>query len=534
MPRSSPRFRSLVALPLLAALTAVSGCVLLIRGGEVEPVDPAAPPVSVAAPLRAHLVDGSVAVFRQGGTFADDTVRGAGVRYGLALEDSTAVRRLPLDSVVAMETYRESVRPGASVAASALGTVLGTVGTAALAVAAFGSCPTVYSAYGPAAPDSLVLEAESFSNSIAPLLEIRDVDALRAQPDASGALTLEIRNEALETHYINHLELVEVGHAPGERALPTGDGRAWVVGETRRPSTAVDEAGRDLTAVLGVADGRAYRTPSARLRDRLSASTAPEDALSEHLDLTFPPPETDSVAVLLRLRNSLLNTVLFYEYMLAAQGPHALDWLGHDMDMITSVMALSDFYARRMGLRVQVHAATGYQTVGRVREVGPIAWSPEAIPVPVPPGRDSLRIRLSFVPDAWRIDQVALADRVRRSDVRRHPVSTVRLDAQDAAPSDAARTRLARPDHDYWVTRPTDRFWATFDPGPDADGTARSFFLAAQGYYTEWIRREWLRTSPREQGLAVSDDTLVDALRRWQRSRPDWEARFHASKLPVE
>jgi hypothetical protein len=220
--------------------------------------------------------------------------------------------------------------------------------------------------------------------------------------------------------------------------------------------------------------------------------------------------------------------------MLSAQGPRSLDWLGNDMDMITSVMELSDFYARRMGLRVQVRTAAGYQTVGRVREVGPIAWSSEAIPVPVPPRRDSLRVRLSFVPDAWRIDQVALAGRVRRSDVQRHPVSTIRVDTQDTAPSDSARTRLARPDHDYWVTLPTDRFWASFEPGPDADGTARSFFLAAQGYYTEWIRREWLRTSPREQGLSMSDDTLVDALRQWQRSRPEWEAKFHASKLPVE
>jgi hypothetical protein len=33
----------------------------------------------------------------------------------------------------------------------------------------------------------------------------------------TGAVRLHIRNEAMETHYINHLQLVEVRHRPGER-----------------------------------------------------------------------------------------------------------------------------------------------------------------------------------------------------------------------------------------------------------------------------------------------------------------------------
>ena len=55
------------------------------------------------------------------------------------------------------------------------------------------------------------LQAELFSNSIAPLFEMRDRDVL---PDAAlradGSLRLEIRNEALETHYIDHLAVEAV------------------------------------------------------------------------------------------------------------------------------------------------------------------------------------------------------------------------------------------------------------------------------------------------------------------------------------
>jgi hypothetical protein len=63
-----------------------------------------------------------------------------------------------------------------------------------------------------------VEEAELFSNSIAPLFEARDVDRLQAQPDANGMLRLDVRNEAMETHYINHLQLFEVQHA-GARSI---------------------------------------------------------------------------------------------------------------------------------------------------------------------------------------------------------------------------------------------------------------------------------------------------------------------------
>jgi hypothetical protein len=52
---------------------------------------------------------------------------------------------------------------------------VGAAGTVVLLKALFGSCPTVYSTTG----DESLFEAESFSYSIAPLLEARDVDVVR-------------------------------------------------------------------------------------------------------------------------------------------------------------------------------------------------------------------------------------------------------------------------------------------------------------------------------------------------------------------
>jgi hypothetical protein len=522
MPCPFRRVRALRTLVLCATLVGVSGCITIFYDVETDEVDPAKSPEQVSTPVKAHLSDGSIALFRDGATFTGDSIRGDGWQYGLMLDDSTRVDGLALDSIVALEAYRESVRPTPSLLVSTVATAGAALGTAMLAMAAFGSCPTVYSQ-----GDSLTLEAESFSNSIVPLFEMRDVDALAATADADGALTLEIRNEALETHYINHLELSEVQHAPDETAIPAAQGRAWIVGDLRMPPWMHDQSGRDVAAVLAEADGNAYRTPAALLE------AVDTTRFTDHIDLALPAPPTDTVVVVLRLRNSLLNTLLLYDYMLAGQGARSLEWLGKDLNVISTAIELGDFYRRRMGLRVQVQSRSGYQTVGRVRDVGPVAWSREAVPVPVPVGVDSLRLRLSFVADAWRIDRVAVAHRARPAVPDQHPLAAVRTPGH--AP-DSAMARLGAPDHDYWITLPTDRFWATFQPGSKPLGTERTFFLAAQGYYTEWIRRNWL-DAPLHIGpsgrFQMDDGILAEAIRAWRVHRPAFEAEFEASKLPV-
>lgn len=75
---------------------------------------------------------------------------------------------------------------------------------------------------------------------IAPLLEADDVDRLGAGLDADGVLTLELRNEALETHFINHLEILDARHTAGCTAYPNQDGRIISVGPAVPPREARD------------------------------------------------------------------------------------------------------------------------------------------------------------------------------------------------------------------------------------------------------------------------------------------------------
>ncbi len=276
-------------------------------------------------------------------------------------------------------------------------------------------------------------------------------------------------------------------------------------------------------AVIGARDSAYYASPPAMLA---RASVA---ELEDHIDLVLPPmPDRDSVAVLLRLRNSLLNTVLFYDMMLASAGAQALDWMGESLQRIGQAVERGQWYSGRMGLWVSVGRDGSRRAVERVPDAGPIAWKDVAVVVPVEDD-DSVRIRLSFVVDEWRIDQVRIADGVRRPEAREVPVSEVVR--SDGTTSEPARASMAAPDEDYLETLPSNVFRARFDVG--RSDVPRTLLVAAQGYYTEWIRPAWIRGAREPQTFVASDASLVEAIRRWEAARPDFERRFYQTRIPV-
>ena len=518
------RLRGPILSVVLVAILAggfASACTVYNRL-QVEPAELGAERTGIEtidSPVKAHLVDGTTIVYRDGAVLTRDSLfprSDVGGRFGLTLARLGPPTPVPLDSVAGLEAYRASVNAPATVLFTAGGIAVGAVAAGALAVAIFGSCPTFYA---PSGSGEFALEAEGFSYSIAPLFESRDVDLLRARPDAEGRLWLEVRNEALETHFINHLELVRVQRRPEERAVPDTEGRAVALAGLRRPGGARDRTGRDVSDLLRDEDGAVFASDPAVL------AGVSEDDLRDWIDLSFPAPAVDSAAVVLRLRNSLLTTVLLYDVMLTGSG--ALDWLGRELNTVAGAVAVGRWYRERMGLRVAVLDGGAYREVARVSSAGPIAWEEVAAVVPVLE-EDSLRLRLSFVADEWRLDRVALAGKVRRPEERR--IAPVRIVDAAGASDEAALGAVRSPDEHYLETRPMQRFRLEFEtaPGP----APVDYFLATQGYYTEWVRPAWIRGGRRDR-FEPTDAALVEALRLWRDRQETLETRFYASRLPV-
>ncbi len=511
-----PSARLLARGPLLVALLLCSGCIVLVRNVKVQQVDPVA--TTVITPTKAHLRDGSVVLFASGVLIQNDSLMGAGERYDLKLAAVGTVRAIPLDSVLGLETYRRTTDAAASVLASIPATFVGAAATTVLLIALFGSCPTFYTE----GPTGRQLEAEGFSYSIAPLFEMRDVDLLRGVP-ANGRYVVHVLNEALETHYLNHLELLAVRHPPQQRALPDSRGLPVLVSAATPATHARDAAGRDVTRALRAADKDWFSSQPARLA-RVSEATI-EDAI----ELEFPAIPADSGALVLRLRNSLLSTVLLYDLMLADAGPLALDWMGQRLDQIGPATELAKWYVSRMGLRVEVADGKGWRSVGRLGDTGPIAWKDVAIPVPTSRGQ-RVRVRITFPTDGWRIDQITLAAMERPASVETLPADRVVL--ADASVDSSSRAALAIPDDRYLITRPGQRFsveFAALDARPDLHVT---YMIASQGYYSEWLRPDWVRRSPASD-FKPGDAALLEAMRRWHARKRTFEKQFYSTAIPV-
>jgi broad specificity phosphatase PhoE len=276
--------------------------------------------------------------------------------------------------------------------------------------------------------------------------------------------------------------------------------------------------------VLAVEDSDVYTTAPAFIATRTSRD------LDDYLEFTVQAPAgRDSVAILLRLRNSLLNTVLLYEEILAGAGPRALDWMGQDLNRISTALELGEWYTRHMGMRVEVIDGEASTHVTRIFDVGPIAFHDVVALVPV--GVDgTARVRLSFVADNWRIDRLAYSSDFRRAQARIVPLSDAY--GVNGEPETAAFRSLSQPDEDYLVTGPGQRFTASFDVGGSTPAP-RTFFIASQGYYIEWMRPEWLRQRNSGEPFAPSADRIYSALTRWSAKREAFEQQFYASRIPM-
>lgn len=516
-----------VRLLLVCALLGGAPACFRFNQVEVKPVPPQRAPTVVRSPVKAHLSDGATIVYPRGVTIEADTVRGNGFRYAAGSSLSAPSSFVVLDSVVGMETYQTTVRQAPTILTSTVVDVLGFAGGVVLFKAIFGSCPTFYS-------DSSgvpVLEAEGFSYSIAPLFEQRDVDRLRASPDSDGYVALQVRNEALETHYLNQLELLETLHSPDEYVAPDQGGRPLALRALHPAASARDRAGRDIASTVAESDGMAFHTDSATLARATAAD------LDDYIDLTIPRPESaDSVAVVFRMRNSLLNTVLLYQRILGDPGAKSLDWVGHSLQQISGAIDVGRWYTQRMGMRISVRDGAEYRPVGRIGDSGPIAFHDVALLVPVPAksgddgASDSIHIRLSFIADDWRIDRIRVSTQYRRPTTR--AIAATAITTHDPSQSGSALRDLRDADEGYVVTSPGQSFKIRFNVGKAPPAGARTLLLASQGYYNEWVRGSWIKAASGKE-FKPSDDALMEAIRRWRTQQGVLEREFYSTRIAV-
>jgi hypothetical protein len=442
--------------------------------------------------IKAHMRDGGVFILTRwsiepSGLFL--------VGDGTQLDAQRAETRhgwftVPIAEVVLFET--NVVRNSASI----VGLSIVTGVSAALTVvcltntkSCFGSCPTFYAPEG----QRMVLQAEGFSDSVAPSLERRDVDALFRTRPTGRDLELRLTNEALETHVIKEANLLAVPSPPGGRVFATGDGAFWQAPAVTPPVSCAAAEGDCLAAVRAV-DGA----------ERFSLADDHDLAARETIELRFPA-RSGPLGLAFGARQTLLSTYVLYQG-LAFMGRTAGTWLAAletgqrpAIDRRQSVVQVMG------GIEVLVPDAAGRWVVaGEVNETGPLAEDVHL--VSLPPGARGDRVRLRMAKGHWRLDYVALASLGPRVEpLRLSPRVRQGTISREFAPD-------RKPAQGFpMVTLPGDAYSLVYRLPEHPE--RYELFLESRGYYLEWMRREWMADENPLRALEMVADPRA-ALRR--------------------
>jgi hypothetical protein len=498
-----PRPRALVACALVAGLIG-GGCSpsrlkrSLKTVGEISTVDRRSPF------LKVHAKDGELYVLSEwhideGGR----QISGRGERLNPAREIlANGPLIVSLDDVALIETNVVHTSPG--IAALAVVTGISAAVTAfciAQPKSCFGSCPTFYVDGVAGSP----LQAEGFSSSVAPSLEARDIDALyRSRLGADGALTVTMKNEALETHVVRHVRLLAAPQPAGGRVLRTLDGEFREATDSR--------ALQGCEAPEGDCRGKVQMFDSV---ERFSLTDAEDLARREHIDLQLPAAEGPR-GLVIASRQSLASTYLFYQ---------SLAYLGHSAGATIAALergdrtvdhALARLQEALGAIEITAETATGeWTSAGEVREMGPLATDVVVVPLP---SNATGRIRLRLARGHWRLDYLASV----RLGPRVEPVIVEPASVRDAAGRSIPKGLL--------TTLPGDSYTYAFHV---PQGSAHEIFLDSRGYYLEWMRQEWVADeNPRRAAQLLLDpgQLLRDLAPEFKRQEAHMETLFWGSR----
>jgi hypothetical protein len=382
----------------------------------------------------------------------------------------------------------------------------------------FGSCPTFYINEESGLHEA---RAEGFSNAIAPALENRDVDALK-HATREEVFRIYMKNEAYETHVVNQVELWAVPRKRNEVVFVDEEDHFYLASQPVSPITARVE-GNDILPPIGAIDQEEY----------FSLTDSNDLTTREDLILEFKPQDWKESGLVINFRQTLLTTFLLYE---------GLSWMGDDVGRYLSKMEGNQLLKKKMDqpfrrlgdidCYVWDHRKKAWRLAQNVHETGPLAKNLQIIPLPtnsVRPG-ENLKVKLTMAKGLWRLDYAGLAEiKEKVEPIKLSPIGLTSL----AQPNTKTLDRLTADDEKYLVTFPGDEYLLEYDMPPLKDDEAHEVFLAAKGYYLEWIRTDWLANKdPKKirKLLMGNKRTWHNLARAYKEAEPGMEQVFWNSK----
>lgn len=455
--------------------------------------------------LKAHDYDGSVYIFQDEWLLdtAKHLISGKGKHF-------SAQRRLlqhgdlviSTDDIVLYETNKTLTDGANAFLGPKLLISIGNVFLAGICVsvpkACFGSCPTFYTEN---TDNVFETKAEAFSSAISPGMEYTDIDDLQHIADGCGPFSLFMKNEALETHLVNHARLL---------AFPLTEDIKYILHATDNTFHKVNQE-KSPESVYGILAPRAECLTEKDNKEWTSMADPEKLASKEELILEFDTEDmhlNENIGLKLTFRQTLMTTYMLY---------HAISYMGDEYSDFLAKMEVSGIAGYKISRsfmkvfgEIEIYTRNyegNWIFQGSFYETGPIAKNTQLCIFSnksIQSENGKIHVKLVYNKGLWRFDEaklVSLSIPVQPSVLMPFFVSKNKI------PDNTSLNHLTKPEK-HLVSMPGDLFEIHYQiPCEDLQ---YQLFLDSRGYYLEWMRSNWL------------NDKNIKKLRQMLRDPAEW------------
>ena len=388
-----------------------------------------------------------------------DTLRGTvhGVTTAIPMD---SVQRVWVSRTDAVRTTLAVVGVAAVIAGAAV----------AIAVATKQSCPFIYAWDG----HRYVFDAEPYGGAITRGLERDDYGELPSLVEEHGIYRLLVTNEVNESQFTNQLQLLVVDHAAGVHIKADEYGHFYAFDSLARPTSALDQDGRDLRPWLAENDQIIWEplTPPDRAH-----------GARQEITLTFAKPQAATKGFLVaRVATGLWGSQMIRQFS-QLRGTALADWYARIDTSATQAAALRQWNFREelYALQILVEESNGWKLRGVLPGGGPFLAAERVVPLDISRVRgDSVRIRIRPPYGFWALNSFALAY---HTDGQFRITTLAPATARTSDGRDELANLIAADERYYEMPHTGDYGFVTYVAPRLAPGMTRTVFAHARGYY---------------------------------------------------
>lgn len=390
----------------------------------------------------------------------------------------------------------------------------------------FGSCPTFYTYNQDHVFETV---AESFSNAILPSLQYNDIDDIKTTVNGGSDFALTMKNEALETHYVQAADILVIPKVKEfEQIMHGNDDKFYYTNLLAECS--------DIYSQYDIKKEDIIK----RDHHEWTSLANPEHLSTKgEIILTFDdvnPLQAENLGISMTFRQTLMTTYLLY---------HGLSYMGDEYSDMLTVIETSKRKKEKATQSILHHlgkidlywntsqSAEGWKYAGSFYETGPIAKNSQVCPIQniVLKNKGPVYIKIVFNEGLWKFDEISLVSVKEVKNAAKIPPAIVFKTSDLSVSSNDMSKKITFP----LTSWPGDEYKIHYNIPQEHE--KYQVFLSAEGYYLEWMRSEWLQDKNLKkltQLLLDPESWLKAETENYKRYESQMEEEFENSKITSE